>query len=475
MVAWSICFFTAVHTVAHWNNFAQLAAKKKLGFKGFLRANFASGPGWSGYIMLAILVAMVVTALEKPRKKNYERFWATHHLFIAFFVFWSVHGAFCMIKPDAPPFCNEGDSFWKFWVYGAVVYLIERLLREVRGRQVTFISKVIQHPSKVVEIQIKKEHIKTRAGQVWSPSHAHPLDIPADRCSRSQYIFLCCPEVSMWQYHPFTLTSAPEEDYVSVHVRCVGDFTRSLADALGCDFAGPKGDTSKVVGVNRIASGDNVDPTLRRVLPRLYIDGPFGSASEDVFKYEVVALVGAGIGVTPFASILKSIWYRMNYPKKKTRLRKVYFFWVCRDFDSFEWFRSLLAAIEAQDMGNHIEIHTVGGAALSFGPLLQSLQSILPSPPLLFTPSHPGDTSSTDPSPPPVHHRVDPRRRRRQHHDQRLELGPRRRHGPSRAHQLWPAQLGRHLQVHQERALAGPGRCLLLRPAAARELAPATM
>lgn len=337
LVAWSICFFTAVHTVAHWNNFAQLAAKKKLGFKGFLRANFASGPGWSGYIMLAILVAMVVTALEKPRKKNYERFWATHHLFIAFFVFWSVHGAFCMIKPDAPPFCNEGDSFWKFWVYGAVVYLIERLLREVRGRQVTFISKVIQHPSKVVEIQIKKEHIKTRAGQ---------------------YIFLCCPEVSMWQYHPFTLTSAPEEDYVSVHVRCVGDFTRSLADALGCDFAGPKGDTSKVVGVNRIASGDNVDPTLRRVLPRLYIDGPFGSASEDVFKYEVVALVGAGIGVTPFASILKSIWYRMNYPKKKTRLRKVYFFWVCRDFDSFEWFRSLLAAIEAQDMGNHIEIHT---------------------------------------------------------------------------------------------------------------------
>ena len=38
------------------------------------------------------------------------------------------------------------------------------------------------------------------------------------------------------------------------------------------------------------------------------IDGPFGSASEDVFQYEVSVLVGAGIGVTPFASILKSIW-----------------------------------------------------------------------------------------------------------------------------------------------------------------------
>ena len=98
---------------------------------------------------------------------------------------------------------------------------------------------------------------------------------------------------------------------------------------------------------------------MRRILPRIYIDGPFGSASEDVFKYEVAVLVGAGIGVTPFASILKSVWYRMNYPKERTRLRKVYFFWVCRDFGAFEWFRSLLMAIEAQDMDNHIEIHTV--------------------------------------------------------------------------------------------------------------------
>ena len=39
------------------------------------------------------------------------------------------------------------------------------------------------------------------------------------------------------------------------------------------------------------------------------IDGPFGTASEDVLKFPVSLLVGAGIGVTPFASILKHIWY----------------------------------------------------------------------------------------------------------------------------------------------------------------------
>lgn len=172
----------------------------------------------------------------------------------------------------------------------------------------------------------------------------------------------------MWQYHPFTLTSAPEEDYISVHIRCVGNFTKALANAVGCNFddGGKKQRTggSAVVGIDENASNPDVDPSLRKFLPRVYIDGPFGSASEDVFKYEVAVLVGAGIGVTPFASILKSIWYRMNYPQKKTRLRKVYFFWVCRDFGSFEWFRSLLMAIEAQDLDSHIEIHTVRNARI---------------------------------------------------------------------------------------------------------------
>ena len=170
--------------------------------------------------------------------------------------------------------------------------------------------------------------------------------------------------MSVFQFHPFTLTSAPEEDYLSVHIRCVGNFTKALATAVGCNFdrRGEKNGhfSSAVVGINRSGAGQvDVDPSIRRVLPRVYIDGPFGSASEDVFKYEIAVLVGAGIGVTPFASILKSIWYRMNYPQKKTRLRKIYFFWVCREFGSFEWFRSLLMAIEAQDMDNHIEIHTV--------------------------------------------------------------------------------------------------------------------
>ena len=158
------------------------------------------------------------------------------------------------------------------------------------------------------------------------------------------------------------ITSAPEEDFLSVHIYCTSEFTSSLAASIGCEFESREEVknilTSKVIGIDQKAAILDVDPTIRRPLPRVFIDGPFGGAWEDIFEYEIVVLIGAGKGIMPFASILKSIWYRMNYPHQKTFLRKIYLFWVCRDIGSFEWFMSLLRAVEAQDMDSHIEIHT---------------------------------------------------------------------------------------------------------------------
>jgi NADPH oxidase len=69
-------------------------------------------------------------------------------------------------------------------------------------------------------------------------------------------------------------------------------------------------------------------------LPKFYIDGGYGSASEEVFNYEIAILIGAGIGVTPFASILKSMWYNIIHNRShEMKLKKIYFYWICRDFE----------------------------------------------------------------------------------------------------------------------------------------------
>lgn len=80
-------------------------------------------------------------------------------------------------------------------------------------------------------------------------------------------------------------------------------------------------------------------------LPTVRIDGPYGAPSEDVFRSDLAVLVGAGIGVTPFASILKHIWYRQR-AGRLGRLKHVEFIWVCRDAKSFAWFSSVLREIE---------------------------------------------------------------------------------------------------------------------------------
>lgn len=51
-------------------------------------------------------------------------------------------------------------------------------------------------------------------------------------------------------------------------------------------------------------------------------------------------------GVTPFASILKDIWYRQR-ENRLGSLRRVEFFWICRDAPAFGWFQSVLAEVEA--------------------------------------------------------------------------------------------------------------------------------
>lgn len=46
---------------------------------------------------------------------------------------------------------------------------------------------------------------------------------------------------------------------------------------------------------------------------QIYLDGPYGEGHQDWHKFEVSVLVGGGIGVTPFASILKDLVYKSKY------------------------------------------------------------------------------------------------------------------------------------------------------------------
>ncbi|XP_058391612.1 cytochrome b-245 heavy chain [Diceros bicornis minor] len=362
MVAWMIALHTAIHTIAHLFNvefcvnarvnnsdnysieLSNIGDKPGEAYLNFARERIKNPEGGlyvavtrlagiTGIVITLCLILIITSSTKTIRRSYFEVFWYTHHLFVIFFIGLAIHGAERIVRgqtPDSlqmhnitichdkitqwgkieecpvPKFSGNPPMTWK-WIVGPMfLYLCERLVRFWRSQQKVVITKVVTHPFKTIELQMKKKGFKMEVGQ---------------------YIFVKCPVVSRLEWHPFTLTSAPEEDFFSIHIRIVGDWTEGLFKACGCDKKEFQ-DAWK--------------------LPKIAVDGPFGTASEDVFSYEVVMLVGAGIGVTPFASILKSVWYKYCNNATNLRLKKIYFYWLCRDTHAFEWFADLLQLLETQ-------------------------------------------------------------------------------------------------------------------------------
>merc|ERR1712187_928292 len=121
----------------------------------------------------------------------------------------------------------------------------------------------------------------------------------------------------------------------------------------------------------------------------LGIAGPFGAPAQKVWDFNTLMVVGAGIGVTPFASILRSVQLRVSQreailkaaaPTKRwtqmastpggkvanelnelledvvTVPKRIYFYWIVRSQEEFDWFFDLLAAATDGPMQNIVDI-----------------------------------------------------------------------------------------------------------------------
>ena len=123
-------------------------------------------------------------------------------------------------------------------------------------------------------------------------------------------VFNCNYQNFRFEWHPFTISSAPEKrDVFSVHIRAAGGWTNALYNYV----QGENNKWSKIIRStierNKVAPDQAwyqknlIEPTKLKV----FIDGPHSAPSSTIFSSEHAVLVATGIGVTPFASILQSI------------------------------------------------------------------------------------------------------------------------------------------------------------------------
>ncbi|KAF1408332.1 NADPH oxidase 5, partial [Spheniscus humboldti] len=364
LVGYVVLALAAVHTGAHIANFSRLARQD--GHHALAEYLLSARPGvgglggtasQTGLALQGLLAAML--AFSSPcvrRSGHFEVFYWTHLSYISIWTLLILHG----------------PHFWKWFVVPGCLFVLEKVVglawRHAGGLRIVEVNLL---PSKVTHLVIERPQF----------FHYKPGD----------YVYLNIPAIATYEWHPFTISSAPEQqETLWLHIRSLGQWTNKLYEY----FQQPESPSPEPKPLSRSlrekrcrhwvqvgANGAQLSANAE-----CYIDGPYGTPTRRIFTSEHAVLIGAGIGITPFASILQSIMYRYRRRKQscpschyswcedlrdeEMMLRKVDFIWINRDQKHFEWFVSLLTKLEMEQAeqepgGRFLEMHMYMTSALS--------------------------------------------------------------------------------------------------------------
>jgi len=371
LCAASIFVFAWGHMIFHFIN---LMFANKVTLRFFRAWGWDGTDFFTGAIITYAMFMIYTSAPDAVRMAKYEIFFRTHHFFIIFFFFLFLHG---------PVF-----FFWS--CIPVLLYLLERYLQTMRGNRPYLLVKVewIEPVMAIYFRPMFKEHFPFKEGQ---------------------YLYVNCPYISESEWHPFTISSAYDDlhngprihletgeevvevprprnlppnarwnkfclvsqdysamdpndyldksdtgycDFISIHVKVHGlqdahakTWTRRLKEYFELMSPGVKKfpfffnerDSRGDIHIGR-QNGPDGKQILR-------IDGPHSAPSEHYTNYGTVMLIGAGIGLTPCASILCALTkYRW---KKNFNPEIVHFYWIVRqnEVDSFQWLVHMLTEL----------------------------------------------------------------------------------------------------------------------------------
>lgn len=206
-------------------------------------------PGWTGLTCIIMFWIISLMSLPQVRRWNYEVFQLAHLLMFPLIGLLCAHGTAHILQ--APMF-----GYWIF--FPALLVVLERSWRLM----VTFIRlpaemKVLDDETVVITCK-------------------HPLGRDY-KYSAGQYILVQVPKLSLFQWHPFTISSCSGNS-LQVHIKSGGDWTKKLRDL-------ETEDGSIMIG----------------------LDGPYGAPAQRFYDYDYSIIVGGGIGITPFSAILTDL------------------------------------------------------------------------------------------------------------------------------------------------------------------------
>ena len=213
-----IFFYSIVHTIGHLTGSARgLSGEKDVNkinhvlthkeFDKHLSYHeilFMTIPGVTGIILLIIITMMSLTSLEKVRRKCFQLFATTHVIcFPLFIILIVVHGS--------DTWLNYGFPLGSITVLLSLIlyvwFWVRKMVLKCRGGFEIERVEVSENDT-FCYLHIKK------------PKHYKMIE--------GQYAFLNCPDVSFWQWHPFSICSSTKNENITFLIKNNGNFTSKL-------------------------------------------------------------------------------------------------------------------------------------------------------------------------------------------------------------------------------------------------------
>ncbi|RVW43113.1 Respiratory burst oxidase-like protein F [Vitis vinifera] len=242
--------------------------------------------------------------LPKPfdRITGFNAFWYSHHLFVIVYILLIIHGTYLYLVHKW-----YLKTTWMYLAVPVCLYAGERTLRFFRsGFYAVRLLKVAIYPGNVLTLQMSKP--------------------PQFRYKSGQYMFVQCPAVSPFEWHPFSITSAPGDDFLSIHIRQLGDWTQELKRVFSEACEAP------IAGKSGLLRAD--ESTKKR----------FVSFAKTLNRWALWS---------------SSTRLQEDLPEKKETLKttNAYFYWVTREQGSFDWFKGVMNEVAELDQRGVIEMH----------------------------------------------------------------------------------------------------------------------
>ncbi|OCL08676.1 metalloreductase-like protein transmembrane component [Glonium stellatum] len=157
------------------------------------------------------------------------------------------------------------------------------------------------------------------------PENAIKVTIPTQvKWRPGQYIYLRMPGISVFENHPFTISSLCSDDFPSEY----GPGYRDMVLVFR-----PFGGFTKKVLRSAIEHG----PWHTY---RAFIDGPYGGMQRRIEAFDHVVLIAGGSGITAIVSQLLALIKRMRDGKAVTKSVQV--IWALKRPETMEWFKEEL-------------------------------------------------------------------------------------------------------------------------------------